>query len=531
MSRYFLVLIVCLLSYCANGQQIVQRTYSNIGPNKMIKTYDGGFLICGNHTYSSLKSNALIIKVDSIGQLIWTKSFEDTIGLHNLIDIIATSDQNYLAVFLTNTSNPIKLIKFNNNGDILNTTHYISNSIYSLRGVFEAENGNIIAYGFALSAAIFSGPVDFFIMKTDSNLNVIWAKQINYKYQSQFIRGLMLSDGSYLFQGTAYDTTPTPTRNDLVLAKTDTAGNFIWFKQSGNFQVGSGMGNGTAIVTNYGDMIEKNGSIYNAFNVGWFSNFYQYDIVIQKLDLNGNEILAHQFGNDAGGTHETQTISGFKQNELMFSTHGHFVKTDDNLNLIWAKRCQPILQQLSILNSLIVSDYCYYGLSMFVNSNIAFSLFTKTDSLGDIGCKGIPSSALFNQQIVVGTYDRLNLLTQSSVPLSSISIQNQAQIITFINDSLQCLTATSIGAVSSKNNLNLSLLENVVSDEIKIQSQDDESILTEFSVYSIKGIQLLKIGKSIQRENIIAVTELQPGFYFLKIHNRKVETFFKFIKL
>ena len=531
MSRYFLVLIVCLIYNCANGQQVVQRVYTDFSVTRIIKSNDGGYLLAGTHDVSLWQNNAIISKIDSIGQRIWTKAFEDTIGFHNLIDIIATSDQNYLAVFLTNTSNPIKLIKFNNNGDILTTTHYISNSIYSLRGVFEAENGNIIAYGFVLSTSIFSGPVDFFIMKTDSNLNVIWAKQINYKYQSQFIRGILLSDGSYLFQGTAFDTTTTPTRNDLVLAKTDTAGNFIWFKQSGNYQVGSGMGNGPAVVTNYGDITEKNGSIYNAFNVSWFSNFYQYDVIIQKLDLNGNEIVAHQYGNDAGGTHDTRTIACTNFNEILFSTNGHLVKTDENLNFIWAKRNHPNQQQISIFNSLTISDSNYIGVLNYTNLPHSNSLLVKTDTSGEISCKNVPNAPLFNQQCIIGSFDKMNLITSNNVSINVVGVFHQSQNYTLINDSLQCLTSTNFEDEFSKQNTIIALHNHIVTDFLRVLYLSNDYSKSQLFIYSVSGNLILKMEILPQPINNISLLELPSGLYTLIFKNKNYFQALKFVKI
>ena len=84
MSRYFLVLIVCLIYNCANGQQVVQRVYTDFSATRIIKSNDGGYLLAGTHDVSLWQNNAIISKIDSIGQRIWTKAFEDTIGFHTL---------------------------------------------------------------------------------------------------------------------------------------------------------------------------------------------------------------------------------------------------------------------------------------------------------------------------------------------------------------------------------------------------------------------------------------------------------------
>jgi len=91
-------------------------------------TTDSGFIICGkSYSYTNGGSDALIVKTDSIGNIVWQKNFGGT-GDESMNDIIRDRDDNYGVVGQTNSFGNGRedewLMRIDMNGDTLWTILY-----------------------------------------------------------------------------------------------------------------------------------------------------------------------------------------------------------------------------------------------------------------------------------------------------------------------------------------------------------------------------------------------------------------------
>ncbi|MBK8845393.1 MAG: T9SS type A sorting domain-containing protein [Bacteroidetes bacterium] len=189
------------------GNILWQKTIggsSNEELANVIQTSDGGFLIGGisDSPISGLKTEANIgwfdlwlVKLDANGNLIW----ENTIGgsgnelcakMHQLPNgniIIASSSTSGVSGDKTSTnkgSYDFWLLQIDNGGNILSQFSIGGNSSDYCKKAAPSTDGSIIVAGYSASGAGFDkthaskGANDYWIMKTDTMLNIIWQKTI-----------------------------------------------------------------------------------------------------------------------------------------------------------------------------------------------------------------------------------------------------------------------------------------------------------------------------------------------------------------
>ena len=145
-------------------------------------TDDGGFVVSGG-TYSSdiegltltqspLEQDAILLKFDKDGKLVWQKSNQTFSKYSNTIVL---PDGN----LFVNPSNNDTLIKYDKNGNILweKSLDGEKSSDY-FTGIFSTEDGGVVAYGALFSLNIpdlpNKGGTDNVIVKFDKDGNIVW---------------------------------------------------------------------------------------------------------------------------------------------------------------------------------------------------------------------------------------------------------------------------------------------------------------------------------------------------------------------
>ncbi|HPI42519.1 MAG TPA: SBBP repeat-containing protein [Candidatus Cloacimonas acidaminovorans] len=185
-------------------------------------------------------------------------------------------------------------------------------------GITVDANGNSYVTGYFLESATFgattltsSGNEDIFIAKLDINGNWLWAKKAggtSYDYGcciavddngNSYITGFFCSS-SCSFGNTTLTSSGS---DDIFVAKLDSNGNWLWAKKAGGQSNDGGRSitvddNGNSYVT--GDF---SGSATFGTTTLTSSGYYDYDIFVAKLDINGNWLWAKKAGgqsNDGG---------------------------------------------------------------------------------------------------------------------------------------------------------------------------------------------------------------------------------------
>jgi hypothetical protein len=162
-KNYILPLLLLLVFTSSKAQILYNRAFGTSNgdvANDIIITHENNYMMLGRHY-----KNLYLAKADTIGQLIWEKSYSaDSILLYPS-SICEIGDTSY--VVAGNYQNEGFLLKVNANGDTL--FHLIDSSILgeNVSNLKQAPDGNLLAL------VSFSGNSIFNIVKFDDNLNVI----------------------------------------------------------------------------------------------------------------------------------------------------------------------------------------------------------------------------------------------------------------------------------------------------------------------------------------------------------------------
>ena len=206
------------------GNVLWQKNYGGTGNergNCAIPTSDGGYIVAGV-TSPGTSSDMWILKTNALGDTVWTR----IIGGGNPDEakyICTTHDGGYVVTGYTYSYgsgfSDIYLVKLNDQGVVVwSTTVGDSGYEYSV-SVLETDD-----YGFFITGQTTSygaGSYDIWVVRTDSLGNVLWTKTFGGPNTDFPGEGIKTSDGNYLISGTLYS-------DDAWLFKLDDNGDTLW---------------------------------------------------------------------------------------------------------------------------------------------------------------------------------------------------------------------------------------------------------------------------------------------------------------
>ncbi|MDX2003628.1 MAG: T9SS type A sorting domain-containing protein [Chitinophagales bacterium] len=209
-------------------QKVIGRSQTGHypGPNGALKKLPDSNYILGAAVEfydSAVVSRGLFLKLDSHFDTIWTYVY----GNHNedyFNDSYLSTDNNYLAVGLKgNASGSMVLVKLSPTGQVIWERAYGGNDIDVGVMVGEQEDGRIIIAG--LTASFGNGSIDGYLVKTDSSGSLLWQKTIGKLGDDSEVRVRTTNDGGYLIWGSM----DTITANgSSYLMKLDSDGEVVW---------------------------------------------------------------------------------------------------------------------------------------------------------------------------------------------------------------------------------------------------------------------------------------------------------------
>ena len=234
---------VYLIKTDAKGDTLWTRTYGGTEEdrgNVVQQTPDNGYIIAGfTMSFGSGNADAYLIKTDANGSTLWTKTFggsNDDSGN----SVQQTSDSGYIVAgntYSLGASNiNAYLIKTDANGDTLWTRTYGGVDLaigFSVKQT--SDNGYILAG--AKSINIAENDFDFYLVKTNSNGDTLWTRTYGGTDVDICLSVLQTPDGGYFLAGTKTDTPEGAfdysAANDIYLVRTDSNGDVLWTKTLG----------------------------------------------------------------------------------------------------------------------------------------------------------------------------------------------------------------------------------------------------------------------------------------------------------
>ena len=329
---FFWLPLVTMATWGSNPQVKAQGTFQ--------KTYGGGTGYCVKNTLDGnlavtgeSNGNTFLLKMDQNGTILWYKNYATTAGTIEGKSVVATADGGYI---ITGTLNPgaptsdVLLLKTDSNGNFSWSKTYGGLMDESGAEVKQTLDGGYVIVGSTRSFG--TNFDDIYVVKTDSNGNLQWSKDIadsptDYvDYGKSIIQN---ADSSYTVCGMMANSV---TSSDATLVKLSKNGSLVWVKSYG--ETGNDEGNsvistsdgGYAVVGYFtnssGDwdvlLVKTNSTGSLQWNITYGGSGYETGRSVIQMP-NGNYVVAggtNSFGNGAGEFYLTQ----FDPNQIFLWT-------------------------------------------------------------------------------------------------------------------------------------------------------------------------------------------------------------------
>jgi hypothetical protein len=203
-----------------------------------------GYLLTGYHIEENHADyNALLIKTDLEGELIWRKTFGDS-GFEEINSISRTVDGYYVLVgteehefydptpnaYGTPAVNNVILFLVDGYGNVIWKKDIGGWGFHRGNSVFQTQDGGFIIAGSYSDESSYSH-YDALLAKTDENGELVWSRTYGGPRQDMFSDVIQTEDGGYLAVGSTLSFGEGGF--DVFVVKTDGYGNHLWSKNIG----------------------------------------------------------------------------------------------------------------------------------------------------------------------------------------------------------------------------------------------------------------------------------------------------------
>ncbi len=401
MRKYLLISLLAIVSFGATGQVTFQKTISGntSGFGKsVLQASDGGYVIAGNVQSVSLDSNNIyLIKTNSIGTVIWTKTF-DGVGNDEANKVEKTNDGGFIISGNTNSFGAggydVYAIKTDSIGDTLWTKTYGG---VNDEGGYIANVNSFTSYikqttdgGYIISSSTKSfghGGNDIYLIKTNTSGDTLWTRTFGSNNDDYGGAVLQTAEGGYIVTGSTWDALSQGFNECLI--KINASGNIVWSSGVGNadgnmfaatsiFQTTDGgyvaVGNASDALTGYTFYITKSDS---AGNVVWGKGYYLGTCGVSMCGAstalsNGNFIIP--------------CIVNRIDTGLNYSSNAFLLKVDNIGNQVWAKSYGKLFEWEGTYQAEQTNDGGCIIIGYSLSGAHSDTYLIKTDSFGSSGC-------------------------------------------------------------------------------------------------------------------------------------------------
>jgi hypothetical protein len=288
------------------------------------QTADGGYIITGStRPTDSYYTDVFLLKTDNNGDTVWSKEYggnKDEIGFF----VQQTSEGGYIITGWSNSfssTNKVYLIKTDSNGETMWTKTYGDDAENVGRSVQQTNDGGYFITGTTYIEGSGIGWVN--LIRTDSIGDVLWTATYDDDDEDFGQSGQQTNDGGFIVTGS----TEKLYNNmwDVLLMKISANGDIDWVKNYGddNYEETGGCVQQT---TDGGYIIAGSKKTYNNSN----------DVYLIKTDINGDILWTRTYGGEYsdGGRCVQQTTDGgyiitgvYQDNNIRYV---YLIKTDEN---------------------------------------------------------------------------------------------------------------------------------------------------------------------------------------------------------
>jgi hypothetical protein len=500
--------VLLILSFSkGQAQNIFQKTFDgdssiSITVGMDVKqTSDGGYILVGlTNSYGAGDRDIYVIKLNSVGDTIWTRTFGNS-TIDDGYSIIQTPDNCYVITgVITDQNNNYKsdafLLKIDQDGNIKWMKTYDSGKATAFASsILQTHDG-----GFLLSGGTSDSIYFAYIIKTDSVGNPEWNKIFNSSYtNAESLAASSFEDdfGNYYITGKT--NSPPSGNNDIFVIKFSSSGNTIWSKTYGAVWSSD---NGLSICKTY-----DGNFVIIGYTVGC------------EPGIDGAYLLKI---NSLGDTLWTKCYASGNPTKAVLSNNNGLIITGRGLGVFLFKI--DSLGYPTWFKTYGIAPYSnpYFGNSVAICSDAGYIVIgetsvggkesmylIKTDKDGNSGCNETSQN--------VTSFSINTMVTDISFNISSNVITHNVSLLSSSGSHVNTLCTNAIIEEQINNHFyNITISPNPFSFVTTVQINEDLKDAT-LIVYNSFG-QEIKIIKNIMGRTIILHNDnLQSGLYFMQL--------------
>ncbi|HYV92894.1 MAG TPA: T9SS type A sorting domain-containing protein [Chitinophagales bacterium] len=203
------------------------------------QTSDGGYILLGRSYVCLPGSNGddiLLVKLDSSGDVEWSHCYGYASHSEGSMDVFLSSDGGYVITaysYLPGTGADVHIIKTDSNGTVIWSKVYGGTKDDIPYSLTETANGGFVFCGWTYSFdSFYFEQKDIWLTKIDENGELIWSKKYGYglEWAQSF---LQTTDGGFIIAGGGTNSS-TAGEDDIFVLRTDSDGNVLWAKTYGD---------------------------------------------------------------------------------------------------------------------------------------------------------------------------------------------------------------------------------------------------------------------------------------------------------
>ncbi len=500
---------------------------------QVIETIDGGFLFAANSKPpgGGLSHNTLIVtKTDSIGNILWTKQYDDFNPVTTHYKAIELPDSGF--IFAGYTQGGTLLVRIDKSGllqyakKMSSPTHFFNPTDIQLLNdtTLLLGGGGTISptYGQAFMICDFNGNV---------SLSKYYLINNHYSFSGRNI--FRTSDGGLVMVASVhiYNLGITPDRFLPAIIKTDSLGNVLWSHQ---FDDGIRSFNPNPWSFAMQELTDGSFIITGNYYIPVFSGAVPNSTLMIKLDTGGQlqwskkiDTLIYSQGLVLKDSNEFVLTGSVA--DIQYRYYPCYLIYDYSGNLVTGKKYAPngLLTSWSN-NSIICRNMELATISSIAQSYDSSYIFIRNSFSDTTICDQLP----------LNTSDSLiSLIDSSGASGYNLSFTSSPVIFYATIDSVTpsnfICNPFAIGLIENNNTFSVSLYPNPAINKIIIDGLDALAGINKFYIINVLGEKIMEKEISELRSKAsveIDITKLPCGIYFLTINSNYLRNTYKFIK-
>ena len=228
---------VYLLKIAPDGETLWSRTYG--GPDTdwarfVQETRDGGFIVIGRtRSFGHGMADIYLLRTDSLGDTLWTKTYGDSSQEWGY-SVQETQEGGYILTGQTTSFGSglqdVYLIRTDSSGETLWTKTYGDTSAEGSFSIQKTLDGGYVIIGYTFSFG--AGNQDIYLIRTDSRGDTLWTRTYGGARNEIAYSILQTEDGGYIIGGQTFSFA-SGGEGDAYLIKTDSKGETLWTRTFG----------------------------------------------------------------------------------------------------------------------------------------------------------------------------------------------------------------------------------------------------------------------------------------------------------